>query len=261
MTTPHQLRACIRTGLAACTVLLACSALPAAAELDARTADSLRAAMDAPDRPAADRARDRNRKPVETLAFFGLRDDMRVLELVPGGGWYTRLLAPTLADHGTLYEAIGTGGIQRNLLGEAPFDKVKVLDFDAIGERDGPRSDVRPFSFGVTDLDLVLTFRNEHNFTESGRAAIARAAFEALKPGGVYGVVDHTRRHMQADYYENWRRMDPVEIIKEIQAVGFVFEDYSDLHYRPDDELRYEVGRATVTGNTDRFTLRFRKPE
>ena len=73
-------------------------------------------------------------------------------------------------------------------------------------------------------------------------------------------MVDHTRRHMQADNYENWRRMDPVLAIKEIEAAGFEFVDYSDLHYRADDELVYEVGRKTVTGNTDRFTLLFRKP-
>ena len=59
---------------------------------------------------------------------------------------------------------------------------------------------------------------------------------------------------------ENRRRADPVEIIKEAQAAGFVLEDFSDLHFKPDDELRYEVGRKSVTGNTDRFTLKFRKP-
>jgi len=73
--------------------------------------------------------------------------------------------------------------------------------------------------------------------------------------------VDHTRRHMAEDTYETWRRMDPVQMIKEIEAAGFEFVDYSTLHYRPDDELLYEVGRKTVTGNTDRFTLLFRKPK
>ena len=65
---------------------------------------------------------------------------------------------------------------------------------------------------------------------------------------------------MQPDYSEVWRRIDPVLVIKEIQEAGFQLVDFSTLHYRPDDELRYEVGRASVTGNTDRFTLLFVKP-
>lgn len=65
---------------------------------------------------------------------------------------------------------------------------------------------------------------------------------------------------MQDDSSENWRRLDPVLVIKEVQEAGFELVDYSTLHYRLDDELRYEVGRKTVTGNTDRFTLLFRKP-
>ena len=65
---------------------------------------------------------------------------------------------------------------------------------------------------------------------------------------------------MQPDSYEAWRRIDPVQVIKEVEAAGFRFVDYTDLHYKPDDELLYEVGRKSVTGNTDRFTLLFEKP-
>jgi predicted methyltransferase len=107
---------------------------------------------------------------------------------------------------------------------------------------------------------MVLTFRNMHNFSELGRKNVNEAVFNALKSGGLYGVIDHTRRHNAPFYSESRRRVDPVQIIKEVQAVGFEFVDYSDLHYRPDDELRYEVGRKSVSGNTDRFTLLFRKP-
>jgi predicted methyltransferase len=113
---------------------------------------------------------------------------------------------------------------------------------------------------GVNDADIVFTFRNYHNFGPEGRAAMNAAVFEALKPGGTYAVVDHTRRHMEADDNENRRRMDPVLAILEIQQAGFEFAGYSDLHFRADDELIYEVGRKTVTGNTDRWTLKFIKP-
>jgi predicted methyltransferase len=107
---------------------------------------------------------------------------------------------------------------------------------------------------GVKDADIVFTFRNYHNFGPEGRAAMNHAVFAALKPGGIYAVVDHNRRHMEPDNAENRRRIDPVLAIREIQAAGFELVDFSDLHYRPDDELRYEVGRKTVTGNTDRWT-------
>lgn len=248
----------MRRFLATMTLLLA---LPAAAQ-DSALADKVREAMQGDVRSEADVARDANRKPVETLEFFGLTDNMRVLELLPGGGWYTKLLAPALRDRGELYVAIGTGNVSQNLLQEPGFDRVEVLDIDVEIERSGEfrTAYIAPFEFGVTGIDMALTFRNMHNFTPEGRANINRAVFEALRPGGVYGVVDHSRRHMEPMTAENRRRADVVQIIKETLEAGFELVDYSDLHYRPDDELRYEVGRRTVTGNTDRFTLRFRKP-
>lgn len=234
----------------------------AAAAQDNGVEASIRAAMAGDVRTEADVARDRNRKPVETLQFFQLRDDMRVLELLPGGGWYTKLLAPVLRESGELYVAIGTNNLQQNLLTQPGFDHVKVLDIGVDLVRDGPfgTRNVEPFDFGVRDVDLVLTFRNWHNFTAEGRANLNAAVFDSLRSGGLFGVIDHSRRHMAELTAETRRRVDVVEIIKEVLDAGFEFVDYSDLHYRPDDELRYEVGRATVTGNTDRFTLLFRKP-
>ncbi len=242
-------------------LLLAFAALPAAAT-DEATQEKIRAAMAGEVRTEAEIARDDNRLPLETLGFFGLEDDMRVLELLPGGGWYTKLLAPVLRDEGKLYVAIGTRGVSENLLGQPGFDAVTALDIDAPIERSGEfrTNFIAPFDFGVRDIDMALTFRNMHNFTPEGRANINKAVFDALRSGGIYGVVDHSRRHMEPMTMENRRRADVVQIIEEVLDAGFVFEGYSDLHYRPDDELRYEVGRRSVTGNTDRFTLKFRKP-
>ena len=229
-----------------------------AGDIDAKVA----AALAAEDRPAADAERDRNRNPLETLKFFGLQDDMRVLELLPGGGWYTRVLAPVLADNGKLYVALGTGRVKDRILPLPGFGKIEVIETNENTRRpDGARLYVMDeFDFGVDDLDMVLTFRNVHNFDEAGRMLMHRESFEALKNGGVYGIVDHTRRHMERDDNENRRRIDPVLVIKEVEAAGFEFVDYSDLHFRADDELEYEVGRRSVSGNTDRFTLLFRKP-
>ena len=222
----------------------------------------IEAAMAADIRTEAEVARDRNRKPVETLAFFQLSDDMRVLELLPGGGWYTKLLAPVLRENGELYIAICTNNVQQNLVPQPRFDHIKVLDIGVELERTGPLRtiNVAAFEFGVSGIDLAVTFRNMHSFSSEGRVVMNRAVFAALRSGGLYGVVDHSLRHMAPMTSENRRRTDVVQIIKEVQSAGFELVDYSDLHYRPDDELRYEVGRATVTGNTDRYTLLFRKP-
>ncbi len=224
--------------------------------------DKISAAMEGDIRTEAEVERDRNRKPVETLEFLGLKDDMRVLELLPGGGWYTKILAPTLRENGELYVAIGTSRVNRDLLTEDGFDHVKVLDIGVSSKRTGPfrTSNIGAFEFGVSDVDLALTFRNWHNFTPEGRHNMNAAVYKALKSGGHFGVIDHTKRHMEPMTAENRRRADPVQIIHEALAAGFEFVDFADLHYRADDELRSEVGRKTVTGNTDRFTLLFRKP-
>lgn len=222
----------------------------------------IQAAMAADIRTEADVARDRNRKAPETLAFFQLKDDMRVMELLPGGGWYTKILAPVLRENGEFYVAIGIDNVRMNLQPETGFDHIEIIEIGVELERNGPfgTRDVAPFDFDVRDLDLVVTFRNMHNFTPEGRANVNAAVFESLGSGGLYGVIDHTARHMEPLTNENRRRTDVVEIILEVQAAGFELVDSSDLHYRPDDELRYEVGRKSVTGNTDRYTLLFRKP-
>lgn len=250
------------------TFLLMCGSLAHAQFMPEKLSpmgEKIEAAMKSDIRTADEKARDGERKPRQTLEFFGLRDDMRVLELIPSGGWYTKILAPVLAEKGELHVAIGTARAIEPMIKTVPaMTKVKVAPTDArfapaAGGQMG-KFELGDFTLGVKDLDLVLTFRNYHNQTAAARASLNRAVFVALKSGGTYGIVDHTRRHNEPENTENWRRVDPVLVIKEAQAAGFVFDDSSNLHYIPDDELRYEVGRRSVTGNTDRFALRFKKP-
>ncbi|MEE4245824.1 MAG: hypothetical protein V2I33_10450 [Kangiellaceae bacterium] len=210
--------------------------------------EKLKAAMKSDIRTEAEVKRDRNRRPLQTLKFFGLQDDMKILELIPGGGWYTKLLVPVVADKGEYFATIGTRRIKERLAGKPGFAKMNILES-------------KDMKISESDFDIVFTFRNYHNLDEKQRNTLNKEVFKSLKPGGVYAVIDHTRRHMEQKNPENGRRFDPVLAIKEIQSAGFVFEDFSNLHYRADDELRYEVGRKTVTGNTDRFTLKFRKPK
>ena len=242
-------------------LLMITASLAYADDFDAVEA-SLMTALAADVRTDAEKQRDRNRRPIDTLKFFGLRADMKIVELLPGGGWYTKLLVPAVRENGEYYAAVGTKRISESLLGMPGFEDARVLAEDSkVYRKEGDRSyTLETGGLGVTDVDMVLTFRNYHNFGAEGRAAMNKAVFDALKSGGIYAVVDHTRRHMEEDNSENRRRIDPVLAIHEIEAAGFEFADFSDLHLRLDDELRYEVGRKTVTGNTDRWTLKFVKP-
>jgi predicted methyltransferase len=225
--------------------------------------DAIRAAIASDIRPAEDKARDGERHPLEVLSFFRLEPNMRVIEILPFGGWFTKIIAPVVRDNGMMYTVQPELGEYSDALEptlQLPgMDKVVKLDWN--GRAPGGRN---PFvgsgSWDVEPVDLVVTFRNYHNFGYDDRMRINKSAFDALKSGGLYGIVDHTRRHMEPDNRENGRRVDPVLVIKEVQDSGFVFVDYSDVKRSPDDELRYEVGNPEVSGRTDRFTLLFRKP-
>ncbi len=226
------------------------------------TEKKIKQAMQSKLRTEKDTKRDANRLPVETLKFFGFRENMKVIELLPGGGWYTKLLAPTLADNGEFFVAMGTGRVSKNLTGKDGMDFLSIINDNAnIRKEKGARFySVDQFDLVEKDVDMIFTFRNYHNFGFEGRQIMNQAVFKALKSGGIYAVVDHTRRHMQGLDKENGRRIDPVLAIKEIQDAGFILVDYSTLHARPADALKYEVGHKDVTGQTDRFTIKFRKP-
>ncbi len=213
-------------------------------------------------RTPEERARDSSeRKPIQTLGFFGLKPNMTVIELFPGAGWYTKVLGQVLADKGKLYITVGQARTATKLA-EWKLDKVVAVDSKVtLAPTDQPGIfQASSIDIPVRDADMVLTFRNYHNMTPATRALLNKQVFLALKPGGVYGVNDHTKRHMEPYNPETWRRSDPVTVIKEVQAAGFVFEDYSPLHYRPDDMLQYDSQRESIKGFSDRYTLRFRKP-
>ncbi|MGB0495074.1 MAG: class I SAM-dependent methyltransferase [Kangiellaceae bacterium] len=227
-----------------------------------QTEIKIKNAMQSKLRTEKDIKRDANRLPVETLKFFGLRDNMKVIELLPGSGWYTKLLAPTLSENGEFYVAMGTGRVSKGLVGKEGMDFLNFINDNAnIRKEKGDRLySVDKFDLVEKDVDMIFTFRNYHNFGFEGRQLMNQAAFNALKSGGIYAVVDHTRRHMQEFTDESRRRIDPVLAIKEIQDAGFVLVDYSNMHARESDDLTLEVGHKDVTGQTDRFTLKFKKP-
>jgi len=221
----------------------------------------VREALKAPYRSDNDRQADTYRLPAETLAFFGLTDDMRVMEILPGGGYYTKILGQILTN-GRLYLAADGERVEPDLP-KWGFNNVEILDDNFEFERrKGQRnySIAGDFSFDVNDLDMVLTFRNTHNFNEDDNNRLYREIFKTLKSGGVFGVVGHNRRHMEPYDEARWRRVDPVGLIKQLQDIGFKFKDYSDVHYRPTDKLVHDTTHPHVNRDSDRFTMIFVKP-
>ena len=221
------------------------------------------AAMQGEIRTPEERARDVNRMPAEILEFFRMRENMRVIEILPAGGWFTKILAPVLKEQGKLYVTHPPGfyaDAYRRIADLPGLEEVEEIGWGSTAQGSGG-----PFGpsgrWDVEPVDLAVTFRNYHNFSPADRATVNRSTFDALKPGGYYGIVDHTRRHNEPTTRENGRRVDPVLVIKEVQEAGFELVDFSDLYYRPNDALTLEVANPAVNDRTDRIALLFRKPQ
>ncbi len=222
---------------------------------------AIQKAMQGEIRTPEERARDPNRLPVEILSFFRMKEDMRVIEILPAGGWFTKILGPVLKNNGKLYVTHPEGRYAEQYRGIAKLpglEKVEEVGWGAAGAGGGAFGPSGRWN--VAPVDLALTFRNYHNFSPADRATVNKSVFDALKPGGYYGIVDHTRRHNEPTNGENRRRVDPVLVIKEVQEAGFVLAESSDLYFKPDDALSLEVGNQAVNDRTDRVALLFRKP-
>lgn len=233
-------------------------------------------AVAAPTRTPANVARDTYRHPAETLKFFGVNGGQNIVELWPGGGWYTEILAPLVNGHG------GT------LTAAAPWDRLKTIQgwqtakpdvYGAIKLAEFPNAGTNP---KVPDgsADVVLTFRNVHNWrfggTDNTEAAF-RQIYAMLKPGGVLGVVDH--RLNEADdsaKEEKSGYMKESSVIAFAERAGFKLVARSEVNANPKDTKDYEKGvwtlppvlregekdraRYLAIGESDRMTLKFVKP-
>jgi predicted methyltransferase len=255
--------------------------------LDKATAAALDVAINGEHRSAENKARDKFRHPRETLEFFGFRSDMTVVEVWPGGGWYTEILAPALQERGKLYAAQYSVNppfaYQRRYFGEflsklgtTPdvYGKVVVTALDF------------PYSLQIApsgSADLVVTFRNVHNWAAEGYGQDAmrlgyRAMFDALKPGGVLGIVDHRWPDPQTEDpgAENGY-VSEQRVIADAEIAGFRFVGRSEINSNAKDTHDHPEGVWTLPpslalgdtdrdkylaiGESDRMTLKFVKPE
>jgi len=256
-------------------------AAPSAPPRDEATAAAIGQALAGEHRSAENRARDAYRHPLDTLLFFGIKPDMTVVEVWPGaGGWYTEVLAPLLAEHGRLYAA----GIPA-----APGNEFVTSSLARFAQKLAARPDVYG-KVAVTTLgpggdeiappescDLVVTFRNIHNWMGLGYAQEAFVAMHrALKPGGILGVVEHRGDPSRPqDPRAGNGYVNEAYAISLIESAGFVLEARSEINANPRDTKDYEQGvwslpptyrqgsrdraKFEAIGESDRFTLKFRK--
>jgi predicted methyltransferase len=263
--------------LAMLTLVLSASLAP----LTESTADDrLREAVDDPARPDAQAERDPHRHPYETLTFFGIEPDMTVVELAPGGGWYTEILAPYLAAEGQYVGA----HIDPDAEGLPDF-YYDMYERWADGISDTERyGDVEIVGFVPPEItrlgepgsaDMVVTFRSTHGWKRDGVFGdVLQAANEVLKPGGVLGLVQHRLPEDAANETNGYVRQSWV--VAQAEANGFRLVESSDINANPDDSadhpngvwnlpptLRVDDGddpeRYAAIGESDRMTLKFVK--
>ena len=232
-------------------------------------------------RTADNRPRDAYRHPVETLKFFGLQPNMTVVEITPGNGWYMQILAPLLATNGKYYAAVANPGDSEYMKKMS----ANIADWMKSHPELEGKVTMTPFNLPSDaaiapegTADLVLTFRNVHNWMSKGNEAAAFAAFfKALKPGGVLGVVEH-----RAD---SKKPMDPKAksgyvtekfVIDLAKKAGFQLAEKSEINANPKDTKDHPEGVWTLPptyrlgdkdrekyaaiGESDRMTLKFVKP-
>jgi predicted methyltransferase len=267
------------TACAIAVALAGCTTLPSDSALGTKLASTL----SGPHRSAENRARDAFRHPTPTLSFFGLREDMTVVEVWPGTGWYTEILAPVLKEKGTLYVAqidpaggeyaSQTVATYRAKLAARPdlYDKVIVTTLASSPSK----AEIAP----PNSADMILTFRNVHNWMMFGwqREAL-QSMFTALKPGGILGVVEHRGDPKRAqDPKAATGYVNEAYAIELIESAGFKLVARSEINANPADTKDYQKGVWTLPpnfaagetdreryeriGESDRFTLKFIKPE
>ena len=251
------------------------------APMSASAQASLAAAVGAPTRTPANVARDRYRHPTETLTFFGVQPDDTVVEIWPGGGWYSEILAPYLARGGGTYYAVANGGglngVRRMMeANPALYGNVRLAAFPAAP---GEVSRVPDNS-----ADVVLTFRNVHNwvqgYQQNGQDYSGEAfaqIYRMLKPGGTLGVVDHRLPETADAAREKSSGYIKVSTVRRLaEAAGFRFAGSSEVNANPRDTADWPQGVWTLPpalrlkdvdrdkylaiGESDRMTLKFVKP-
>jgi predicted methyltransferase len=226
---------------------------------------SIAAAVADPARPQADRDRDADRKPAESIAFAGLAPGQRIADLLPGGGYFTRIFSGVVGPKGQVF-AVATpkrpdappdrpepSAAVRAIAADPHYQNVTVT-VEKVAELKLPEK-----------LDMVWTSQNYHdvhNVKDIDVGAFNKAVFESLKPGGIYIVIDHAaEKGAGFTATSTLHRSDPDAVKAEVMAAGFKFVGASDVIANPADDHNTAVFEKDLHDKTDRYVLKFRKPK
>ena len=217
-------------------------------------------------RPEADRLSDAGRKPAEVLEFVGIEPGMTVLDMFSGGGWYAEVIAHIVGESGRVIAHTNQAylGFVGNAL-EERFESGRVPQAEIL------LAENNQLELESESLDAVMLVQSFHDLyhvdVENGWELMDAPAFLAelkkgLRPGGIVAVIDHTAADgAPPETGDTLHRIDPALVIANMEAAGFVLEDQSDLLRNPDDDVSKIVFAPEIRGKTDRFVMRFRKPE
>jgi len=253
-------------GLVACAVLsLAATVAPPSRTLAADSpADAVAAAIADASRPTTDTDRDANRKPAQTLAFAGVKPGDKIGDYAAGSGYFTRLFSVVAGANGHVYASVPTPlfkyanivkGITDTQTYAVTHPNVTVTFASALGAVKYPEK-----------LDVFWISQNYHDLHDSfmgpvDMAAFNRAVYAALKPGGVYIVLDHVAaKGSPANVTDTLHRIEPSTVRREVEAAGFKFVSESSVLANPADPHTAGVFNASIQGRTDQFILKFRRP-
>lgn len=210
-------------------------------------------------RPVTDTARDAARKPADMLVFAGVRSGMKVLDLIPGGGYFTRLFAAAVGSEGHVY-AYQPTEFDSFLKGKEPPVTAVAATYPNVTL---VRASLNTLSV-PEQLDLIWTSQNYHDLKNGGvadTAAVNRAVFAALKPGGVYIVLDHAAEAGSGTRDTGTlHRIDEATVKAEVMAAGFELAGESNMLRNPADPHTLAVFDPAIRGSTDQFVLKFKKP-
>jgi predicted methyltransferase len=219
------------------------------------------AAVADPGRPAADAARDANRKPAEMLDFAGVKPGSKVADFIPGGGYFTRIFAKAVGPKGKVYA-----------IGNPPPPNAPAPPPIAAIAADPQYGNITLISTGITNfalpeqVDVFWTSQNYHDLFARVRVAdldkVNKMIWDALKPGGVLIVLDHAAAPgTPIDPDDKLHRIDPAQVRKQLEGAGFKYDGESKVLSNPADDHTKAVFDPAIRGKTDQFILKFHKPK